>query len=89
MTDSQFNSPQRRASFSNLTFTEGVGGEKHISVRNLLDILELRTTLLSKDLARPGMKKGATEFLRGQLANVELLIRVLRNDNPGSTDPNH
>jgi hypothetical protein len=53
--------------------TISVGGRKYLDANSLLDFLAARATLVAKELRRQGTPHGDTEFLRGQLAEQEIL----------------
>ena len=64
------------------------GGDKAIPVSVLLDLVSRRAMLLSQEACTPKLEAIDTEFVRGQYHELNLFLRVLRNERPGCQDGN-
>ena len=67
---------------------DGAGGDKLVSLRRLLDNLEIRAIIVGREICVPGLPTDKTEFLRGKYHEIQSLIKAIKETLPGSDDPN-
>lgn len=73
--------------FKNLVLMDIGNGVKYLPFAPFVDNLENRVTLLEKDIAAPGLPMLATECLRGQRAELLILLRGLKDLSAGTDAP--
>jgi hypothetical protein len=64
------------------------GGDKGVSLRSLVDVVEKRAMLIASKAMAPETPEAQTNLLRGQYLELQLLSRALREIMPGLDSPN-